>query len=231
MPPSPRVFLQTVGAGLVRVLYPPRCLGCRTGVDEQEEPLCARCAARLDRPEAEALSARLRRAGTPVADVFALWRFDAHGTVQRLQHALKYGNRPAYGRRLGARLGAVFAAHHPVPEVVVPVPLHRTRLLERGYNQSTALADGIAQVLAVPVVDALARTRPTRSQTRLARDARRANVQGAFTLVQPAAVTGRRVLLVDDVLTTGATLLAAAAVLQAGGTESVAVAALAAAGT
>lgn len=221
-----RPFLRTVADGLVRIAYPPRCLGCGAGVDELEAPLCTRCAERLDRPDAGALAARLYE-----HDVFALWRFDPEGTVQRLQHALKYGNRPAYGHRLGRRLGHAYAAARapgPPPDVVVPVPLHAARLLARGYNQSAALADGMAEALAVSAMPALARVRATRTQTRLHRAARTANVDGAFALAAPLAA--RHVLLVDDVLTTGATLRAAAHALAAGGAVKVTLVALAAAG-
>jgi ComF family protein len=174
----------------------------------------------------------------PAGDVFAraaaLWVFDDGGAVQRLQHTLKYRDRPALGIPLGALVGlAVLDAFgEPLYEAVVPVPLAPVRRLERGYNQSATLAAGIASVLpGAPPVGAhlLMRTRRTRSQTALSRTRRWSNVDGAFATPHAGALSGRRVLLVDDVLTTGATVTAAAQpLLAAGATVDLAVFALAA---
>jgi ComF family protein len=112
-------------------------------------------------------------------------------------------------------------------DAIVPVPLHRTRRLERGYNQSAALARGLAEHLDAPCRPAwLTRPRPTRSQTHLSRRERWQNVAGAFDVPQPLP-NGCALLLVDDVLTTGATVTAAARVLRRAGAGSVHLATLA----
>lgn len=194
--------------------------------------MCGRCRQRLPRPDAADVAERLEKAGgEPLAWARALWQFDAGGTVQRVQHALKYGGRPSLGVALGRDLGR--ACEPWRPDLVAPVPLSRQRLLERGYNQAEPIARGLAETLDVPLATGLlVRTRATRSQATLAFEDRRANVDGAFTLApgtSPEAVSGLRVLLVDDVLTTGATLLAAAAPLRSAGAR-VGIATLALAG-
>jgi ComF family protein len=111
----------------------------------------------------------------------------------------------------------------PLPvDVLVPVPLHRRRLRERGYNQSALLARELGKLTALPVVsDCLVRIRSAAPQARAATAAeRRSNVAGAFTCCD-ARLEGRRVLLIDDVATTGATLNACAGALKAAGTVSV----------
>ena len=224
--------------GLLDLLYPPRCLGCgaRTHARAPAEmpadmPLCAGCLAGLERARPAAVRRQLER--LPEADgvfetVFALWRFTPEGALEAFQHALKYQNRPHYGVAAGRLLGAARqeAFPHRALDAVVPVPLHRTRRLERGYNQSEMLARGTAERLGVPCAPGwLLRAAPTRSQTRLSRRARWRNVAEAFAAPQP--LNGRAVLLIDDVLTTGATAAAAARALRSAGAASVHLATLA----
>ena len=211
---------------LLHVIYPPRCVGCGARLAEHPTPVCHRCLHRLERVAVDHLAgllAQLPEAQAALDGAFALWLFDAGGTVQRLQHLLKYGNRPAQGIALGRLLGAAYRdTAAPQPTLVLPVPLHRARLYERGYNQSALLALGIGQTLGVPVSETiLVRHRATPSQTNLSRPRRWKNVAGAFAVTQPEAVTGHSTLLIDDVLTTGATLAAAATVLKQAGATSV----------
>ena len=212
--PSPfRLFTDAV-SGLV---YPSLCLGCDRRLPASDPlPVCAGCLRGLPAaPETAAMDQiRGRAEGDAVDRAQALWAYDASGTVQRIQHALKYGGQSRLGEPLG-RLMARAWGDRP-PDRVVPVPLSRPRIRERGYNQAEALATGLADELAVPLdPGALRRTRPTRAQARLSASERWANVSGAFAC--DADLAGQRVLLVDDVLTTGATLTAAAAVLQRAG--------------
>lgn len=226
LPTGPALLIRRVGRAVLDLVYPPLCLGCdaRLPADATGLPLCAACLRTLPRAEPELLRPRLAdlpQGPAAFGRADALWIFDDGGTLQRLQHALKYGNRPTLGVQLGRLIGEAWRARDArMPDLVVPVPLHRRRRLERGYNQSERLATGIAAVLERPVAaDGLARPRATRSQTSLTKTDRWRNVGQAFALTDPDAVAGRRVLLVDDVLTTGATAVAAAHVLRAGGAE------------
>lgn len=158
--------------------------------------------------------------------VLALWMFDKGGTLQAVQHALKYGNRPRYGVALGRLVGKAYREYRAPPDGVIPIPLHRTRELERGYNQSRMLAEGVAEALDRPLCTTLlARPRPTRSQTNLSREERWRNVHNAFSADSGCA--NGHWLLVDDVLTTGATVVAAAQTALDAEAEAVSVATLA----
>lgn len=214
--------------GLLRavlgLIYPPLCLGCEDRLPHPEPavPLCDACRRSIPRADAGLLADRLDDFDAGPADfdhAFALWLFDEGTTLQRVQHAVKYHNRPTLGVRLGRWIGEGLRERRvPTPDLIVPVPLHRVRRLERGYNQSERLARGIADILdAEANDDLLVRRRATRSQTSLDKQARWRNVAEAFALSDPAAVAGRRVLLVDDVITTGATVVAAAAPLREAG--------------
>ena len=121
-------------------------------------------------------------------------------------------------------MAAAMAARAPgAPEsIVVPVPLHVTRLRHRGFNQSAVLARYVARVLGRPVaLRLLVRTRDTPSQTALSLPARAANVAGAFAVRDPGTARARTFLLVDDVWTSGATARAAASALYAAGAQHV----------
>ena len=92
-------------------------------------------------------------------------------------------------------------------DFVLPIPIHKKRLRERGFNQATLLADGIAKAEGIPVlVDTLVRKRHTVAQSSLDRDARQQNIVGAFEIRNPDVIRGKRLLVIDDVFTTGATI-------------------------
>ena len=195
----------------------------------------------MPRAEAEVIREQFDRlppeAGRPDA-TFAMWTFVKGGAIQHLQHALKYGNRPMYGHVLGRLLAPALTDHlrsqpgNPLerhPNVgIVPVPLHPARLLERGYNQSQYLAEGIAAGLGLPPpLPLLRRGRRTRTQTTLGVDARWDNVAGAFEATFLDVGSLETIVLVDDVLTTGATASAAAVALRDAGVRTVHLATLA----
>jgi ComF family protein len=152
----------------------------------------------------------------PIEAASALLYFSKGSRVQNLMHQLKYKNKPEVGVYLGKLAGkcllenAVFAA----ADVIIPVPLHKQKLLKRGYNQSLSFAEGLAEKLQVPVsVDNLIRTTGTESQTKKSRTSRYENMKEVFSVKNPSLLTGKHVLLVDDIITTGATLEACCNVL------------------
>ena len=238
MPSSPLRLFAAAARALGALAFPTLCLGCDRHLPALPPlPLCTACLRSLPRADPQEAVNRLADfpAGDRLGRATALWAYDSGGTVQRVQHRLKYGERPALGIALGRLLGQAVmeAGEAPHYDAVVPVPLAPTRRLERGYNQSAYLAVGVAAVLPGPPVvlgRTLTRTRTTRSQTTLSRAERWTNVEGAFGLIgDPDTLRGRRLLLVDDVLTTGATVTAAAQpLLAAGATVDLAAVALAA---
>ena len=109
-------------------------------------------------------------------------------------------------------------------DLVIPVPLHRTRLRHRGFNQALVLAHGVSERFSVPLLyDNLARLRSTLPQVELSGTARAENVKGAFGLIRPSEVREKRVLLIDDVFTTGATMNECAKTLKEAGAAAVTV--------
>jgi ComF family protein len=127
-------------------------------------------------------------------------------------------------RAVAATLGTLLAEHYPFAEdaLLVPVPLHRSRLRTRGFNQALLLARALGRRRGLPVVaKALARVRATTAQSGLGASERRRNLQGAFVVRRPGAIRGHSVVLIDDVLTTGATADGCARALRAAGATTV----------
>ena len=160
------------------------------------------------------------------------------GRMREAIHALKYGGLQPAARRLGLMLAEAIAqlkAEAPTEMLVVPVPLHRSKNAERGFNQARLLAIHALDSLRNSHPDwrltlapkTLMRLRPTESQAGLTPRERRLNVRAAFSVSDPSAVDSKHILLIDDILTTGATARAAALALVKAGAASVWVATLA----
>jgi len=219
---------QRIKAGILDLLFPPRCVGCRTvgewlcprcraQIEFIHPPICPRCGRPvLHRPH---LCAVCRRAPPPLDGIRAVAYLE--GVLREAIHRFKYENLQALALPLG-RFLAEYLARHPLPaEVVVPVPLHPNREAERGYNQSALLARQLVQQVHLPMVeDSLQRVRETLPQVGLNVQERRENVRHAFLCVDER-LRGKQVLLIDDVCTTGATLEACSTALRDRGVRSV----------
>lgn len=161
---------------------------------------------------------------------FAYYKFIKGGNVQKILHTLKYRNFPELGIMLGGWFGYALKEAGYTFDIIIPVPLHRTRLRQRGYNQSDKIAEGMAEVMETPWADdIIVRTQKTITQTGKDRIERFENVSNIFSLEKPDAIKRKRVLVIDDVVTTGSTLEACIIAISGGNCESVSVAALASA--
>jgi len=155
---------------------------------------------------------------------------DFQPPVQQLIHLLKYKGKRSVGTRLGAMLSQVLQGRPQwqKADLIIPVPLHTSRLRERGYNQSLLIAKALGEGLQKPLrQELLVRKRNTRSQTKLNVAQRVENVSGAFQVKYPVEVRDKRIILVDDVITTGATADACSRSLLNAGAKEVLVAAVA----
>ncbi len=203
------------------LFFPRLCLACQQQAPPSEHFICIRCQFFLPKtnfhlePEnsfTEKFWGRVKlQAGA------ALYHFTKGGRTQALIHQLKYKGKT----KLGYKLGELYGRHllqSPVfstVDLIVPVPLHPKKKRLRGFNQSELIVHGLSDTMQKPwTSDILIRKEMTATQTQKNRMDRFENVRQAFHLVDQAAIRGKHILLVDDVLTTGATLEACALVLQ-----------------
>lgn len=185
---------------------------------------CPRCARLLKGKEADC--SFCRGVGYAFEACTALGRY--RGRLRKVVHRFKYYGQKSLAAPLGLLLGSRISRQLQPSAVqfLVPVPLHRQRLLQRGYNQAALLAGAVGKELALPVREPLKRVKETQSQTGLNKKQRRENLQGAFRCCRgfPA---GSHLLLIDDVFTSGATAQEASRVLKKAGAGKVSVAVLA----
>jgi ComF family protein len=218
--PVANSFFSELNRGLVHLFYPRLCEGCGKALSGGEKVLCLGCAEELPEtgyhniPDNETA---LRFAGrVPFMNATSLASFTDDGLLQLLLHGLKYKGKKEIGYYLGARLGLSLKNTDwaGAIDTIVPVPLHRRKEAKRGYNQSMLIAEGIGDMLNIPVSGKLLlRVRDTESQTRKTRTERVNNMADAFTIPKHISLSGKHILLIDDVLTTGATLEACALAL------------------
>lgn len=213
------------GAALVRISRLPVCQECLAALRPITEGVCNVCGERLFSPFAtesdDPRCGMCQRIAPPFVRAVAYGSYEDE--LREMIHLLKYGGVYPAAKVLGQMLALAIAKLEPVftaePVVVVPVPLHRRKQRQRGFNQAELIARAALKLggwqnglRLCPRV--LERKRETTSQTGLTRHQRRENLRGAFAVAQPERVKGREILLVDDVYTTGATLMECARVLR-----------------
>jgi len=198
----------------------PLCAACRAAIVVPVACPCARCGGPAP-PGGTCVSCVQRCPAFTGARALGPYRpGDPRDVLARAVQQLKYRG----CRMLAGPLAELLAEHYPFPDdaLLVPVPLHLSRLRARGYNQALLLARGLARRRRLACDPRLlVRTRGTPEQAELDADARRTNVRGAFALRRGARQAPRNVVVIDDVLTTGATADACARALIAGGARHV----------
>ncbi len=214
-------MLKDLTHGLTHLVYPRLCEGCSKPLLAEEEVLCLNCNVYyLPRTAYHHIAdneTAMRFTGrVPIVKATSFAYFTAEGLLQHLLHGLKYQGKEYIGTYLGKQLGYDLLQLNWASGIdyIIPIPLHRDKLNLRGYNQTELIANGISKVLHIPVdTETLYRTRNTESQTQKSREERMVNMQDAFAVRAMDKLSGKHVLLIDDVLTTGATLESAAQAL------------------
>jgi len=202
------------------LFFPSNCLVCGKKLNAYREVLCFACEIKMPRTnfgnQSDNPVSKIFWGRVPVISGTSLFRFEKGSAYQTLLHDLKYRGNKRVGIYLGRLLGQEIK-HSPYSEcdLLLPVPLHRRRLKQRGYNQSEIIARGASEITGIPVATNLIRRKGhSRSQTSLNRQDRFENIATSFTLCDhPVDLNDKKILIIDDVITTGATLEACSQVL------------------
>lgn len=227
--------------GLKDILYPPTCAACRRRLPEDDSdalicrecrlaikknlpPFCFRCGRHLDIKKAvKNLCAGCVKQQLHFDRALSPCKYE--GVMKELIHAFKYRNKDYLGEHLSALMVEFIQEYgfdmNPI-DLIIPIPLYRSKMREREFNQAQVLSDCVARAFNKDTLsDSLIRHRATRPQSELQGDARMQNIQGCFSLTRAHSVAEKNVLLIDDVLTTGATASEAASVLKKAGAHTV----------
>ncbi len=214
----------------ISLFYPQNCINCQKSLISVEKYICTTC--KLSLPVTNDhlyLTNDLFKkfAFDPtVKSATAFLFFQKQGIAQKLLHNLKYNGKKEIAEIIGNWYGKILASHLEV-DMIVPVPLHKSRERKRGYNQSQYFAQGLSNQLQVPVQSELVKRLKNRiTQTKKAKIERWLNVQNVYSDI-PVTLEGKRVLVVDDMITTGATVGMLCDKLHPAGVQSIHVAAIA----
>jgi len=195
------------------IIYPRTCEACGEALLGGENLICTNCM--IDLPRTNSHIQRSDKVSNrfwgkiPVTDTITFMKFSKKGKVQKLLHELKYRNKPEVGKYLGKIYGVDLKAvgFDKKLDLIIGVPLHPTKLIQRGYNQADCIAEGLSEALEVPFeTNAVKRLIHTATQTKKSRIERFQNVENIFEVIDNDKVRNKRIAIVDDVLTTGSTI-------------------------
>ena len=203
-------FLYKIG----QLLFPPKCILCGCLLGDNQTDLCPDC--RTQVPEISAENRKLPH----LAKCYSLWYYE--GAVRNSLLRYKFRGRRSYANAYGSLLAMRILQECPDFDILTWIPISRARKWRRGYDQVELIARVAARELNVPLVSTLNKRRNNRPQSGLKDTAaRRANVLGVYRPVRPEALSGKRIVLLDDIMTTGATAGEAARVLLTAGAREV----------
>ena len=196
---------------LLEMLFPPKCVFCGSLLRGREKTICSACRKSLPKPEQPVSQ------GGAYSVCAAALRYE--GRVKKAFHRFKFSGKTNYAKPFGVLIAATvrkeLAGRY---DVITWVPISNHRRETRGYDQSMLLAYTVALELGDVAVETLRKTVDNAAQSKInAPSQRRRNVEGAYAIVEPWLVQGKRVLLIDDILTTGSTLSECATVLLCAG--------------
>lgn len=217
---------QSILNSFLDFLFPPFCHICKEKMGNSKI-VCEDCLSKIQHATSERIETEFNRKfrdAKIISEFCSLFVFEKDKEFQTLIHTLKYDGKLYVGKFLGQLIAVELKEKLQSwnCDIIIPVPLHPVKRAERGYNQSDFIAKGISSILKIPVsTKILKRKRFTQSQTTMTLTERKENIEGAFSLRNGVSVTGKKIILLDDVITTGATISECGRVLLNAGAEKV----------
>jgi ComF family protein len=211
---------------LLDFIYPPICLQCNRKISNSEY-FCDECLDSIDHignTDLRTLCGKKFPDPYLVDSVVSMFYFRDNHVSQKIIHAIKYENMKNLGKKMGRLLGEKILSASVGADYILPVPLHKTKLRERGFNQSEVIAHGVSEVISKRVIsDLLLRKKYTQTQTKLKLAERTQNVADAFEINKKFSdlLKDKTVFLLDDVMTTGSTIKACARLLKDNGVKKI----------
>lgn len=198
---------------ILHLFFPKVCAVCGNGLLQGEECLCVNCILNLPRTDYHDMehnkTSELFAGRVPFINATSFYYYRKGSAYTNIVHALKYEGR----EEIGVFMGRMFAeellkySSYESIDLIFPIPLHKDRYKERGYNQSMSIAKGMSEILNIPIdTNSIIRAVYTKTQTRKDKAHRFENVEHIFKITDSDALIGKHVLIVDDVITTGATI-------------------------
>ena len=205
--------LKNIVNSTLHLFYPHVCTGCGSDLLQEDNLLCLKCIHNLPHTNfAELANNQIEKdfwGRIPLSAAYSQFYFSKEFLIQHLIHQLKYKGDTKIGFYLGEIMGKTLLKNTRFSsvEALIPLPLYADKEHKRGYNQATVICNGMSSVMNIPVLNgAVIRQHATETQTRKHRTERWENVKSSFKVAKPGQLSGKHLLLVDDVVTTGATL-------------------------
>jgi len=218
----------------VALIYPDLCISCENTLNKGEKYICISCLLELPETnyhkEKENPIAKKFYGKVLIQNAMAFYRFKKGSRLQTIMHQLKYKEAQEIGEILGKKYGLKLKkdGFSEAFDLIIPVPLHKNKLLKRGFNQAAVISKGLSEGLGIPYSDEiLVRSIYTDSQTKKNRMERWKNVDNIFIVPNLDDIKDKRIVIVDDVITTGSTIEACADALLKNGASEVSIACLA----
>ena len=206
---------------LIDLIFPRTCVVCGELLSPQEKDICINCLSTLPKIEKIHLDEIEKSfwGKVEIERATSFMYYHKNSPYNNLIHRLKYKNRPDTGDRLAFLAAKEIAESGFFDDIdaIVPLPLSKRKMRQRGYNQCDYIAKGLSRATGIPVIkNAVKRLKSNETQTHKRRDERWQNVEGIFALSDATLIEGKHILLIDDILTTGATLASCAKSIQEG---------------
>jgi ComF family protein len=197
-----------------QLLFPNLCICCKGYLSNQERFICDMCNYNLPLYEFNSLKdndLRKKFWGTlPIQECLAYLSFKQNNEVQKVMHELKYNGNKEICFAMGLTLGRLILSFDKLDDIdfIIPIPLHKKREDQRGFNQAEVIANGVSNIIKAPVLNnVVVRVINNKSQTNRNRLDRSINTDNIFKVMDLKPLEGKHILLLDDVITTGATMI------------------------